>query len=130
MARVTVREPVTAKATVAGRRGPLLWRFVPLAFYLLAFSLIRGDLARLPGSVAELPSGAPDVTAPDGGYRPGNRPRRARPCATCAGEMGHPGQLQYVTALRPEQYQLQSIELVGQTKPRPVCSWDTSSWDA
>src|SRR5256885_11949263 len=53
MARVTVREPVTATATVAGRRGPVLWRFLPLAFYLLAFSLVRGDLARLPGSVAD-----------------------------------------------------------------------------
>src|SRR5256714_11626626 len=54
MARVTVRDPVTATATVAGRRGPLLWRFLPLAFYLLAFSVVRGDLARLPGSVADL----------------------------------------------------------------------------
>src|ERR1700737_473260 len=54
MARVTVTEPVTAASTVAARRGPLLWRFVPLAFYLLAFALVRGDLARLPGSVADL----------------------------------------------------------------------------
>src|SRR2546427_12736334 len=54
MARVTVSEPVTAAATIAGRRGPLLWRVVPLAFYLLAFSLVRGDLARLPGSVTDL----------------------------------------------------------------------------
>src|SRR6266478_5603806 len=53
MARVTVSERVTATSTVAGRRGPLLWRFVPLAFYLLAFSLVRGDLARLPGGVAD-----------------------------------------------------------------------------
>ena len=42
------------------------------------------------------------------------------PCATCAGEMGHPGELQFVTALRPEQYQLQSIDLVGLYAVRPT----------
>jgi len=52
MARITVSEPVTAAATVAGRRGPVFWRFVPLAFYLLAFTLVRGDLAG--GNVADL----------------------------------------------------------------------------
>jgi len=52
MARVTVNEPVAATTTVVRRRGPVLWRFVPLAFYLLAFTLVRGDLAR--GNVADL----------------------------------------------------------------------------
>jgi cytochrome c-type biogenesis protein CcsB len=52
MARITINEPVAATTTAARRRGPLLWRFVPLAFYLLAFSLVRGDLAR--GNVADL----------------------------------------------------------------------------
>src|SRR5919197_1518506 len=42
------------------------------------------------------------------------------PCATCAGEMGVPGQLQFVQELRPEQYQLQSIELVGLYAVRPT----------
>ena len=42
------------------------------------------------------------------------------PCATCAGEMGIPGQLQFVKELRPEQYQLQSIELVGLYAVRPT----------
>jgi DUF971 family protein len=41
------------------------------------------------------------------------------PCATCAGEMGVPGQLQFVKELRPEQYQLESIELVGLYAVRP-----------
>ena len=41
------------------------------------------------------------------------------PCATCAGEMGHPGELQSLTTLRPEQYQLESIELVGLYAIRP-----------
>ncbi|TMF81619.1 MAG: hypothetical protein E6I07_14455, partial [Chloroflexi bacterium] len=54
MARVTVREPVTATVAVAERRFPPLWRVVPLAFYLLAFALVRGDLTRLPGAVADL----------------------------------------------------------------------------
>ena len=42
------------------------------------------------------------------------------PCATCAGEMGHPGQLQFVESLRPEPYQLESIELVGLYALRPT----------
>jgi DUF971 family protein len=42
------------------------------------------------------------------------------PCATCAGEMGIPGQLQFVESLRPEQYQLRSIELVGNYALRPT----------
>lgn len=42
------------------------------------------------------------------------------PCASCAGEMGLPGQLQFVDTLRPEQYQLQGIELVGLYAVRPT----------
>src|SRR5436309_1377553 len=42
------------------------------------------------------------------------------PCATCAGEMGVPGQLQFVKELRPEQYQLESIQLVGLYAVRPT----------
>jgi DUF971 family protein len=42
------------------------------------------------------------------------------PCAACAGEMGQPGQLQYVDRLRPEQYQLRSLEPVGLYALRPV----------
>src|SRR5438552_4081803 len=53
MARATIAEGV-GTATVARRRGPALWRLVPLAFYLLAFTLVRGDLARLPGGVGDL----------------------------------------------------------------------------
>src|ERR1700737_2387315 len=47
MARVTVNEPV-ATGTATARR------LRPLAFSLLAFSLVRADLARLPGGVADL----------------------------------------------------------------------------
>src|SRR5437660_3969582 len=54
MARVTVGEPVTATVAVSERRFPSLWRVVPLAFYGLAFALIRGDLTRLPGAVTDL----------------------------------------------------------------------------
>src|SRR3989442_14432604 len=54
MARVTVGEPATGPVTVAGRRLPPLWRLGPLAFYLFAFALIRGDLTRLPGAAADL----------------------------------------------------------------------------
>ena len=54
MARITVGEPVPTVTAVAERRLPPLWRLVPLAFYLLAFALVRGDLARLPGAVADL----------------------------------------------------------------------------
>ena len=53
MARATVAENVQM-AAVARRRGPALWRLVPLAFYILTFTLVRGDLARLPGGVADL----------------------------------------------------------------------------
>jgi YD repeat-containing protein len=42
------------------------------------------------------------------------------PCAECAGEMGQPGRLQFVDSLRPEQYELQSIELVGLYALRPT----------
>src|SRR5438270_11967710 len=44
MARVTVADQV-GTAPVAQRRAPALWRLIPLGFYLLAFTLIRGDLA-------------------------------------------------------------------------------------
>ena len=54
MARVTLNEPAVSVATVAERRFPPLWRLVPLAFYLLAFLLVRGDLPRLPGAVGDL----------------------------------------------------------------------------
>src|ERR1700693_4003240 len=53
MARVTLNEPVGTVTATAPRRLPAFWRIIPLAFYLLAFSLVRGDLARLPGSVAD-----------------------------------------------------------------------------
>lgn len=42
------------------------------------------------------------------------------PCATCAGEMGTPGALQFVDQLRPEQYRLEGIELVGLYAVRPT----------
>jgi DUF971 family protein len=42
------------------------------------------------------------------------------PCAACAGEMGRPGQLQFVTELRPEQYELKSIQIVGHYAVRPT----------
>lgn len=42
------------------------------------------------------------------------------PCAQCAGEMGIPGQLQSVTELRPEQFTLSTIELVGLYALRPT----------
>ncbi|HVH65388.1 MAG TPA: c-type cytochrome biogenesis protein CcsB [Candidatus Acidoferrum sp.] len=54
MARVTVNEPVVTVAAAAERRLPALWRVIPLAFYLLAFLLIRSDLTQLPGAVADL----------------------------------------------------------------------------
>jgi DUF971 family protein len=42
------------------------------------------------------------------------------PCAACAGEMGQPGQLQFVDRLRPQQFRLQSIDLVGLYAVRPT----------
>ncbi len=42
------------------------------------------------------------------------------PCAACAGEMGSPGQLQFVKELRPEQYTLASIQIVGHYAVRPT----------
>ena len=42
------------------------------------------------------------------------------PCAACAGEMGRPGQLQFVTELRPEQFTLAGIQIVGHYALRPV----------
>ena len=56
MARATVAENVQA-AAVARRRGPALWRLVPLAFYILAFTLV-GSLGFPPpkdGSTKEEP---------------------------------------------------------------------------
>ncbi len=53
MARVTLNDPVGTVTATGQRRLPALWRILPLAFYLLAFGLVRGDLARLPGSVAD-----------------------------------------------------------------------------
>ena len=51
MARVTVTEPVST-SVVTGRRGPARWQLIPLAFYLLAFALVRADLVG--GSAADL----------------------------------------------------------------------------
>jgi DUF971 family protein len=42
------------------------------------------------------------------------------PCAECAGEMGRPGRLRDVETLRPEQYQLQTIDQVGLYALRPT----------
>ena len=42
------------------------------------------------------------------------------PCAACAGEMGQPGALQSTQTLRPEQYQLERIDLVGAYGLRPT----------
>ncbi len=42
------------------------------------------------------------------------------PCAECAGEMGHPGRLQFVQSLAPDQYRLTSIEGVGLYAVRPT----------
>src|SRR5437870_6218705 len=53
MARVTLNDPVGTVTATGQRRLPALWRSLPPAFCLLAFSLVRGDLARLPGSVAD-----------------------------------------------------------------------------
>ena len=54
MARATVTDAVATKNPEAAGRAPLTsWRLLPLAFYLLGFLLIRGDLARLPGAVAD-----------------------------------------------------------------------------
>jgi DUF971 family protein len=44
------------------------------------------------------------------------------PCAECAGEMGQPGRLRSVRQLRPEQYALRAIELVGHYAVRPTWS--------
>ena len=54
MARATIEQRVAAGAAAPERRSWSLWRLLPLAFYLLAFALIRGDLARLPAGVADL----------------------------------------------------------------------------
>ena len=44
------------------------------------------------------------------------------PCAHCAGEMGIPGQLQFVTELAPERYVLSGIQVVGHYAVRPTWS--------
>ncbi len=44
------------------------------------------------------------------------------PCAHCAGEMGIPGQLQFVTTLAPEQFVLSGIQVVGHYAVRPTWS--------
>src|SRR5439155_1441614 len=51
MARATVTDEIRAGA-VAARRGPALWRLLPLAFYVLAFAIVRGDLVQ--GNAADL----------------------------------------------------------------------------
>src|SRR2546423_2759589 len=51
MARATVTDEIRV-GTVPARRGPALWRLIPLAFYLLAFAIVRGDLVQ--GSAADL----------------------------------------------------------------------------
>ena len=51
MARATVTDEIRA-GVLAARRGPALWRLLPLAFYLLAFAIVRGDLVQ--GNVADL----------------------------------------------------------------------------
>src|SRR5256714_14701492 len=51
MARARVTDELRA-GVVAARRGPALWRLIPLAFYLLAFAIVRGDLVQ--GSAADL----------------------------------------------------------------------------
>jgi len=53
MARLTVTDGVGTRTEAAARPPLMAWRLTPLAFYLLGFLLIRGDLARLPGSVAD-----------------------------------------------------------------------------
>jgi len=42
------------------------------------------------------------------------------PCAECAGEMGLPGKMQFVDSLKPEQYTLKTIELVGHYAIKPT----------
>ncbi|MDQ6883225.1 MAG: c-type cytochrome biogenesis protein CcsB [Candidatus Dormibacteraeota bacterium] len=54
MARLTVSEGVATQAASTGRSPLTPWRLTPVPFYLLGFLLVRGDLARLPGSVADL----------------------------------------------------------------------------
>jgi cytochrome c-type biogenesis protein CcsB len=54
MARLTVSEPASAATVEARRPAFLAWRLIPLAFYLLAFALVRGDLAHFPAAPADL----------------------------------------------------------------------------
>lgn len=53
MAQTTLDPAGTLTAAPTERRLPQVWRLVPLAFYLLAFALIRGDLARA-GAIGDL----------------------------------------------------------------------------
>ncbi len=54
MARLTVSDRVATQADRTNRPPLMAWRLTPLVFYLLGFLLVRGDIARLPGSVADL----------------------------------------------------------------------------
>ncbi|MDQ6710959.1 MAG: c-type cytochrome biogenesis protein CcsB [Candidatus Dormibacteraeota bacterium] len=54
MARVTVSDRVATQAEPTNRPPLMAWRLTPLLFYLLGFLLVRADIARLPGSVADL----------------------------------------------------------------------------
>ena len=48
-------EPASVTAAAVEVRRPFLaWRLIPLAFYLLAFALVRGDLAHFPAAPADL----------------------------------------------------------------------------
>jgi cytochrome c-type biogenesis protein CcsB len=53
VARATIEQPASAIRRAEQRRPVAVWRLVPLLFYLLAFGLVRGDLSRLPGAVAD-----------------------------------------------------------------------------
>lgn len=53
MARLTVTEGVATRDVAAQRPVLNAWRLTPLAFYLLGFLLVRPDLARLPGAIAD-----------------------------------------------------------------------------
>lgn len=42
------------------------------------------------------------------------------PCAACRGEMGVPGRLDFIKELKPQEYQLESLEAVGLYALRPI----------
>ncbi len=55
MARLPVAEPVASlRGETTGRQALVLWRFIPLAFYVLAFALVRSDLAHFPSAPGDL----------------------------------------------------------------------------